>query len=175
MDASNWINLSILVVAAIAALVAIFQVVEARRARDEARVARDDAAKHEQEALDAAKRSADSAVDSAAAQRRLATAAEEQLDMIRRSAAPPWRIERVDDTRWKITNATGENVDFFTLNAKPDAIERVGFNTIARDVAKNESLFFNFGGFLNSPPSVNLVVAWRDASRNGQEYVETIP
>lgn len=175
MDASNLINFGILAVAVIAAVIAVFQVVEARKARADAVAARDAAHTHEIAALDAATRSADSAEASATAQHRLASAAEEQLEMTRRSAAPPWRFFQINDTRWSVTNATGQNVDFFVLGCDPDVIERVGFDADKpRRVAVNEALIFNFGGWFGAPDSVNVKVAWRDAQGNAREHFETI-
>lgn len=175
MDASNIINLGILAVAVIAAAIAALQVAEARKARADAQTARDDAAKHEQEALKAARDAAQSASRSAEAHDRIASAAEAQLELSRAESSPPWRILQLNDTRWSITNATGQNIDFFVLGCEPDVIERKGFEADKpRNVAVNESLIFNFGGWWGAPDSVNLKVGWRDAEGKPREYFETI-
>ncbi|MFF1634186.1 hypothetical protein [Leifsonia sp. NPDC058248] len=115
MDASNWINLALLVVAVVAALFAAFQVVEARKARADAQEARDQAESHERAALAAATRSADSAEDSAGSHRRIAAATEDQVRLVKALAPDrkPWTLSRIrrdgDGWVWTATNNTLEN------------------------------------------------------------------
>jgi type III secretory pathway component EscV len=171
MDVSVIVNLGILAVAIVAAVIAVFQVVEARKARDDARTARDEAADHERQALEAARAAANASTRSATAQERIAEIAEETAN-----PRPAWLVSKVGTTRWKVTNNTGVNVDFVMISSKPDGyITTEHPQGMPQDVTKGGSLYFDFGGGMDDPSSVNVKITWRGAGKMGDELTVSIP
>ncbi|WP_210506104.1 hypothetical protein [Naasia sp. SYSU D00057] len=175
MDQSNVINLGLFLLTAVGVLVSCWQALDARRARNDARVASADAERHEQAALDAARRSALAAEESASASTRSADASERIAAAVEMTATPPrpWLLEYEGGERWKAINNTGVNVDFVAVTGKPQAWV-VPDTEVPRDVAAGESISFRLPKRLNSPSSVTVKVVWRNPDMTGDEYFETV-
>lgn len=175
MDPSNWINLGLLVVAAIAAIVAILQVVEARRVRNDslaasadAKRARDDAKAHEERSLDASERAAASATNSAQAQHRIAQAVEEYAALAREQAArsDPWTFRNFGpanmDQKWEARNNTGVAARMVEISATD------GSKWILPSDDLDDSLIIVAGGAfeftflqrLSSPRQLGVRITW---------------
>ncbi|WP_166871507.1 hypothetical protein [Salinibacterium sp. ZJ450] len=162
-------NIGLFAATVIAAIIAWRSVSDAREARDEAK-------RHEAAALAAAINAADAAVRSADEHKRAADALERQADIAESATAkPPWHMERVAKTRWKLTNQSGANADFVDIKGEPDGHLQVEDEQPWRDIAKGASVFFQFGGGMTDPGSINVRINWRDPIKGGREAVVTIP
>lgn len=168
--ASIIVNLGIFVATLLAGIVAWRSVADAQEARDEAKG-------HEVGALRASRDAADAVARSALEHQRAADALERQADLAEKAAEKSaWSCEQTGANRWKITNTSGQNVDFFTISGTPDGFLQVEDGlTAARNMAKGQGVFVLFGGGLTDPTSHNVNIVWRDAARIGQESFFTIP
>lgn len=169
MDSSNWINLGILVVAAIAALIAWLGVRDARKARDSAR-------EYEQSDADTAKQSATEHKRTADALERQAAVAEAAAEI-----RPLWEFSTLDaptsDQRWTVKNISGEHAYNVHLGSPSgfdaDWLELPGGTEDA--VAPGATIAFTFLRRLSSPTSATVSVFW--TSRDGspqKQFTETI-
>lgn len=161
--ASVIINVGLFIATVIAAIIAWRGVVDAREARDEAK--------------DAAERAATAAESSATAQGRIAEATEKHAALVEAATAPrePWRLSKVGEHRWQLTNLTGVNVDFVHLSSKPEGhLQLDGANDYC-DVRNGASVFFIFGGGFSDPSSLDVTVQWRQPGVDGQpEWTRSI-
>lgn len=168
MDLTNLINLGLLGVTAVGVWVAILQAKHATEAKDKA-------AGHEMRALEASESAAASAAEAVAEHRRAADALTRQAEAA--EAALPrkeWLIERLSTERWKVTNRTGENVEFVAIGGRPDGYLQVEGPDLA-NVGDGQSAYFQFGGGFGDPSSLNVKIAWRRADGSGAEEWHTIP
>ena len=150
------VNLGIFVATVIAAIIAWRGVGGARLARDEANAA--------------AERATAAAESSAESQERLATATEEHVRIVQEATSPrePWRLTKVGQHRWELTNLMGVNVDMVHLTSRPEKLIQLEADDWC-DVADGTSIFFQFGGGFTDPASLNVTVNWRQPGRNGRE------
>lgn len=156
------IELGLFAATVIAAIVAWRGVKDARDARDDAQGAAVEANKIALQVASATTRTAE-------AQERIAAAAE-------RPSIEPWLVEQMSAHRWKVTNNTGQNVDFVSLGSRPDGVIHTEHRAeVPQNVGRGESLYFGFGGGMADPPSMNLKVVWRDVAGDGQEWFRSIP
>ncbi len=151
MDASNWINLGLLVVAIVAALFAAFQVVEARKARSDAVDAKEAAAKYEEAALAASEKAANSAQDSAESQRRIAKATEQQAEYaeVAADAQKPWSFEALTapkgEQRWQIVNRTNKMIVGASLSAMdPENSQWLRVEHLSGPLLAGQAIHFTF-------------------------------
>jgi hypothetical protein len=173
VDVSNWINLGVFLLTAIAVWVAIVQAREARTQRDAADSAKTAAAGYAVAALDAASRSASAAERAAGEQARAADALEQQVELAR-DALPvrePWLFRSSDspnvDQRWRIENRTGEAVKRVSIRSpyigtwvRPNEVE-VGY------VEPGASIGFTFVRRFSSPSEAVVTVVWTPLSGPG--------
>lgn len=150
-------------VAVVAALVAVWQAWEARRARLQARTASEEAAGHEQAALAAARDSAGAAQRSAEAQERLAAVAEAQL-----APVPIWVARHLDGERWEVVNNTGRILRAWVLPTR--AIHPMLQES---NVDPGGSLQFQWGERAGSSSYAELTVSWM-TSGQGDPPMETV-
>ena len=149
----------VLIIAAIAAIIAWKQAKTAIEAKDETA-----------ELLQAARDSAEAAGRSAGALERTADVAErgEQRD--------PWQVRRLSAHRWSVTNVSGLNLDFATLESSPAGVIHIEGGSAHRDVPNGTSVYFGFGGGVADPSSANVTVKWRSPiSRMQEEFHFSIP
>lgn len=163
---STLINLGIFVATVIAAIVAW------RGVRD-AQIARDASSDHEAAALQHAEAAAASAGESAAAQQRTAEALEEanRREAARDEARVPWQVARVSSDRWRVTNNTGGQADFVTVEVIPPATATMEDGFSMRDVPPGQPFFVHFGGGMTDPATATLRIVWRDGLRVAHEAV----
>lgn len=175
MDASNWINLGLLVVAVIAAIVAILQVVEARRVRNDsiaasadAKRARDSAKAHEKRSLEASESAAASATSSAQAHHRIAEAVEEYANLAREQAAraDPWTFRNFGptnmDQKWEARNNTGAAARMVEISATDGSswIQPIDDLDEGLIVVAGGAFDFTFLQRLSSPRQVGVRITW---------------
>lgn len=169
MDAA-WVGV---IVAAIAAVVAIWQAHEARRARRDAQKARDDAEEHEKRALAAAEASAGAATRSASAHERMAVLAEDAA-----RDRQTWEPRQRRGERWEIVNLTGgavramlapaEGERFLTID-KQDADDD-GFHL----VGPGEGLPVTWPDRLSMPKFARTIAIWKDPRIGLREELLTL-
>ena len=176
MDVSNWINLGIFLLTAIAVWVAIDQAREARTQRIAADKASVSAGEHEAAALDAASRSAIASERAASEQGRAADALEKQATLAELVSRPedPWLFEALSppnmDQRWRVENRTGEKVVSVVISS-PSLGEWIlpEGEDVIESVDPGESIFFEFKRRYTSPTSATVWVLWGPSDGSGQK------
>ncbi|WP_157488184.1 MULTISPECIES: hypothetical protein [unclassified Leifsonia] len=160
MDASNIINIGILLVAAVASGIAAWQALDARAARKSAETASKEAGEHEVEALRASTASANAHAAAAAAL--------QEANAISMSMAPksPWVMTREGNhgNTIVVRNDSGRqllDVDahYFNNNGDIDSLTVLPYPTMQ----PNESLIFVYEKTLASPAVDSLILNWREA------------
>ncbi|GAA1224493.1 hypothetical protein [Rhodoglobus aureus] len=184
MDASNWINLGLLVLTAAGLVATIIQAVAARRARDEATESSISAECHEKKALAASQRSAAASEAAVAEHRRVATALERQASLAEKQAKrqDPWTLTALGDESmdqlWRVTNSTGENVQHVSIST-PAGFEENWIKPAAEfwdEVANGDSIEFTFVRRLSSPNTRTIWVFWTPADGSKQkQFTRSIP
>ena len=144
------VSIGSMLIAAISAIIAWKQTALAISAKDDAETARDAASRY----VTAAEVSAGASQRSASALERHATAVEAQ------AKKAPWAVKKVSEHRWEITNQTGFNVDFVSVQSRPEGLVQQEWTT-GPDVPNQTSIFLRFGGGLTDPVSVNATLQWR--------------
>ena len=184
MSTSNWINLGLLALTAIGLLVTLTQAFSARKARKDAKLANESAAKHERAALDTSERSAAASEDAANEYKRLADYVGRQTALAEERALPrePWIFEPLGDDRsdqkWRVTNATGDNVLWVSIGTPEGSGERwiEPDEEIWEDVERGATIEFTFVRRLTSPTSRTIWVIWAPPDGSEQvKYLHTIP
>lgn len=164
MEPTTILNLALLLVTGIGVLVAILSAVDARRSRDQAGIYEKAALKSKDEAIVAAKRSAD-------ALERQADAAEATLEK------EPWQIYRASEHRWKVTNNTGNAINYVRIQGKPAGHLTVEGQSEGAffDLGKGASVFIQFGGGVVDPSSLHVTIDWRSVEGTGESTAFTLP
>lgn len=155
MDASNIINLSLLLVTAIGVFVAIYQAKEARAARNDAQASSASAAEHERAALAAAEKSASEAGRSASAL--------EEANEIARQSLPrdPLTLITHDWHKHEIRNDSSDTlwgVSLIQADGGDDVSPYVEMPVL--QLAPGESILFGYEKTFDSPASTTIVVSW---------------
>jgi hypothetical protein len=177
VDQSNIINLGLFVLTGVAVLLSAREANSAKKAREAADAANAAAAEHAKAALVAAERSASASEQAASEHVRIADAAERQAAVAESTASVPelWVFDALTDAsidqRWRVTNATGENVTSVTLGTPAGTDEQwiVPEDADLRDVANGESVYFTFIRRLSSPSTATVWVHWTPADGSAQK------
>ncbi|WP_084075269.1 hypothetical protein [Demequina sp. NBRC 110052] len=161
MNASNWINLGIMLLTAIGVVVAANQ---ARSARTSA----SQASGHERAALESAR-------ESAAAQKRVATALEESNELARSSQKKTrWGLSVEDKDAWRLTNqgpGSVSNVELKVLEADPGLVHS---ETFPKDeLEEGLSGTFRIFRHMGMATDLTLAIAWDDPEAGTRVTVKT--
>lgn len=176
MSTANLIALGAFLLAAVSALIALWQAGVASRARADAQAARDDAADHEKAALRAAQDAASAATRSAAEAKRTADALEEANELTR-SLLPTerWEYEHVGGVRHCVRNLSGGLLTavtaFAAIERDYDRVRMEGDNP--RDVLNGESVYFTVMQAMSLPPAT-VVVSSLDTNDRLDRWVRSI-
>lgn len=155
-----FVNIGLFIATVIAAIIAWKQTSLAIAAKNDAVKAQNTAEDH----ASSAARSATAGERSAAAQEQQTRLAEEAAA---RAAARPWSVEKTAAHRWTLTNDSGLNVDFVRVESDPIGhLHHAPSNAVVRN---GESVWFEFGGGMADPASVNVVISWRSPVTRMQE------
>ncbi|MGU3409143.1 hypothetical protein ACLBWP_03465 [Microbacterium sp. M1A1_1b] len=166
---ADWVAV---VIAALAACVAIWQAVEARRARTDARDAAKEAGVHEQKALQASEDAASAAGRSASAQERIAEVVEAG------AVKSPWGLRKKSPTVWRLRNvsdhpvrATAVFMGDSRLSVTPDDVVG-GRNAVPRTVGPGEGVdvVFDYEEGSSSNTWAAFTVSW--AGKGGEPSSE---
>lgn len=155
MDATNIINIGLLLVTAIGVFGAIYQAKEARAARNDAQASSESAADHERAALAAAQQSAAEAARSAAA-------LEEANDIARQSLPrDPWNLVQHPKNKYELRNDSTETLWSVGLDEVSDQQDITPFVKLPiPQLHPGESIFFDYSKSFASPASTTVIVSW---------------
>lgn len=178
MDASNAINLGILIVTAIGAIYTGVTLMQTRQARADAKTAAHDASQHEQKALKAAEDAAAAAGKSATSLADLAAATKRHTDLQERLAAPKnsWDIESLGGAhlKWHVTNRTGNAVPAVLDIVQDGPGNIVQVDPLTTLVEPGRTLEFKWIRNSNSANYIVLNVRWEEFQQGWRTETQTV-